>query len=103
METILYDGRIEDSYEYVPEKGRAYYQATKIRGHFRFETADDSIQITIDDESGMAQSQFFKDGNPRDFNMCDADDITFQMKGLLSQDLKVTLLFKILHVTGNIS
>ena len=96
LETVLYDGRIEDSYEYVPEKGRAYYQATKIRGHFRFETADDSTQITIDDESGTAQSQFFKDGSPRVFGICDANDVNFQMKGLSSPDFEVTLFFKVL-------
>ena len=81
----------------------SFYKATSTEGHFRFEAVDESVQINVIDGSGSTHSQFFKDGNPRDFSMCDADDITFQMKGLLSQDLKVILLFKILHVTGNIS
>ena len=81
----------------------SFYKAISTEGHFRFEAVDESVQINVIDGSGSTHSQFFKDGNPRDFSMCDADDITFQMKGLLSQDLKVILLFKILHVTGNIS
>ena len=97
LETILYDGRIEDSYKYVPDKDNWYYHATKTRGHFRFETADDSTQITIDDESGTAQSQFFKDGNPRVFGICDAKDVNFQMKDLSSPNFEVTLFFKILY------
>ena len=81
----------------------SYYKATSTEGHYRFEAVDDSVQITVIDGSGSTHSQFFKDGNPRDYSMCDSDDITFQMKGLLSQHLKVTLLFKILHVTGDMS
>ena len=100
LEPILFDGRIEDSFKYVSDKDRSYYQATKTEGHFRIKTADESIQITIDDESGPGQSQFFKDGSPRDFGICDAKDVNFKMEGLSSPDFEVTLLFKILHFTN---
>ena len=96
LETILQDG----SFKYVDEKQEAYYHAAKTEGHFRFETADDGIQITIDDESGPGQSQFSKDGSPRDFGICDAKDVNFKMEGLSSPDFEVTLLFKILHFTN---
>ena len=80
-----------------------YYRGTKIEGQFRFEAADESVQVTVIDGSGSTHSQFFKDGNPRNCNICDAEGITFEMKGGLSQDLKVVLLFKILHFTENMS
>ena len=76
-------------------------RSTKTEGHFRFETVDKSIQITvIDDKSGTTQSQFFKDGNPRDFGICDATDVNFQMKDLSSPNFEVTLFFKILHFSN---
>ena len=82
-------------YDYVNDA-----RSTKTEGHFRFETVDESIQITIvDDKSGTTQSQFFKDGNPRAFGICDAKDVSFQMTGLSSPNFEVTLFFKILHFT----
>ena len=93
---ILQDGK----FKYVDDKQGWYYHAAKTEGHFRFKTDDDSIEITIDDGSGTGQSQFFKDGSPRDFGICDAKDVNFKMEGLSSPDFEVTLLFKILHFTN---
>ena len=93
----------QNSREWPDGKSCEYYRATKTEGQFRFEAVDESVQVTVIDGSGSTHSQFFKDGNPRNCNICDAEDITFEMKGGLSQDLKVVLLFKILHFTENMS
>ena len=69
------------------------------QGSFRFETAEEVVQITAIDGSGTTHSQLLKDGNPREFGICDAENVTFQMKGLSQPNFEVTLLYKILHFT----
>ena len=92
---------MKDTDKYGRGIGDQYYRATKTEGQFRFEAADERVQITVIDGSGATHSQFFKDGNPRNLSISDDEDVAFQMKGLLSNDLKVTLHFKILHFAEN--
>ena len=69
-----------------------------MEGHFRFEVAEEeSVQITAIDGSGTLHSQFTKDGTAKDFGICDAENVTFQMKGFSKPNLEVELPIKILH------
>ena len=62
-----------------------------------FRNDNDCSKTRLVDRSGTAQSQFIKDGNPRNFGISDDQHVNFQMKGLSSPNFEVTLFFKILH------
>ena len=100
LQTILSSKKGETEWEWITVDGRErdmrLVKATSTEGHYRFESVD-GVQITPQDESGTAQSLLYKDGTPRDFGICDAKDVTFQMKGLFPKDFEVTLFFKIIH------
>ena len=101
MKPILYDERSGCNYvteETSKNEWSRFYLASKMEGHFRFEVAEEeSVQITAIDGSGTLHSQFTKDGTAKDFGICDAENVTFQMKGFFKPNLEVELTIKILH------
>ena len=112
VEPILYEERKKYNEDYNHEREKmtdkgdkgewcTYYRAMKTEGIFRLESAEEGVQITAIDESGTTHSQYAKDGYPKSYGICDAENVTFQMKGFSKTNFKVELYVKILHLIEN--
>ena len=101
LEPILYNKRSDDEVVYEKtgkDEWCPYKRAKYMEGSFRFEaTGEEGVQITAIDGSGTTHSQFAKDGSPNDYGICDAEHVTFQMKGFFKPNFEVELFVKLLQ------